>query len=29
MKDGTVVEDNEDFFENTITADAKAFINVN
>lgn len=29
MKDGTVVEDNEDFFEDTITAEAKAFINVN
>lgn len=29
MKDGRVLEDSEDFFENMITAEAKAFINVN
>jgi len=29
IKDGKVLEDSEDFFENMITAEAKAFINVN
>ena len=29
MKDGRVLEDSEDFFENMITSEAKAFINVN
>ncbi len=29
MKDGKVLEDSEDFFENMITDEAKAFINVN
>lgn len=29
MKDGKVVEDNENFFENMVTEEARAFINVN